>query len=112
MPWPPSTSPSPPEEIASLEAPYVPHEVTGIIPPNLPPHANRLAETFMTTSRALPVTGGHNLRDLGGYVTADGRTLKWRTLYRSGAIYSLTADDRAYMRQLGITAICDLRTTA
>jgi aryl-alcohol dehydrogenase-like predicted oxidoreductase len=24
-----------PEEIASLEAPYVPHEVTGIIPPNL-----------------------------------------------------------------------------
>jgi protein-tyrosine phosphatase len=64
----------------------------------------------MTTSRALPVTGGHNLRDLGGYVTADGRTLKWRTLYRSGAIYSLTADDRSYMRQLGITAICDLRT--
>ena len=62
------------------------------------------------TIRTLPVTGGHNLRDLGGYTTADGRTLKWRTLYRSGAIYSLTADDRAYMRQLGITAICDLRT--
>ena len=62
------------------------------------------------TSRSQPVTGAHNLRDLGGYVTADGRTLKWRTLYRSGAIYALTADDRAYMRKLGITAICDLRT--
>lgn len=62
------------------------------------------------TLRTLPVTGGHNLRDLGGYTTADGRTLKWRTLYRSGAIHSLTADDRAYMRRLGIAAICDLRT--
>ena len=62
------------------------------------------------TIRTLPVTGGHNLRDLGGYTTAEGRTLKWHTLYRSGAIYSLTADDRAYMRRLGITAICDLRT--
>jgi protein-tyrosine phosphatase len=60
--------------------------------------------------RALPVTGGHNLRDLGGYRTAEGATVKWRTLYRSGAIYRLSADDRAYMRQLGITAICDLRT--
>ena len=60
--------------------------------------------------RNLPVTGGHNLRDLGGYKTSDGRHVKWHTLYRSGAIFRLTEDDRAYMRQLGITAICDLRT--
>jgi protein-tyrosine phosphatase len=62
------------------------------------------------TTRALPVAGGHNLRDLGGYLAADGRPLKWRTLYRSGAIYSLSVDDRTYMRRLGIKAICDLRT--
>ncbi len=60
--------------------------------------------------RNLPVTGGHNLRDLGGYHAAGGRRVKWHTLYRSGTIYNLSPDDRAYMRQLGITAICDLRT--
>ena len=60
--------------------------------------------------RTLPIPGGHNLRDLGGYEAADGRRVKWRTLYRSGAIYRLTPEDRAAMHQLGITAICDLRT--
>lgn len=66
--------------------------------------------TPTTSPRTLPVTGGHNLRDLGGYATSDGRTVKWRTLYRSGAIYRLGEDDSATMRALGITAICDLRT--
>jgi protein-tyrosine phosphatase len=60
--------------------------------------------------RRLPIAGAHNLRDLGGYATADGRQVKWQTLYRSGAIYRLSADDRAALRRLGITAICDLRT--
>jgi protein-tyrosine phosphatase len=61
----------------------------------------------MSATRTLPVTGGHNLRDLGGYTAAGSRTLKWLTLYRSGAIYSLTADDRAHTRQPGITAPCE-----
>jgi protein-tyrosine phosphatase len=69
-----------------------------------------MTTTEPPANRALPVTGGHNLRDLGGYETSDGRHVKWRMLYRSGAIYGLDDDARAYMRQLGITAICDLRT--
>lgn len=60
--------------------------------------------------RQLPVTGGHNLRDLGGYKTSDGRQVKWGVLFRSGAVYRLTEDDVAYMRKLGIVSICDLRT--
>lgn len=60
--------------------------------------------------RALPIQGAHNLRDLGGYATAGGAKIKWRTIYRSGAIHGLGADERAALRQLGITVICDLRT--
>jgi protein-tyrosine phosphatase len=60
--------------------------------------------------RTLPIPGGHNLRDLGGYEAADGRRVKWRTIYRSGAIYRLTPAAQAEMQALGITAICDLRT--
>lgn len=62
------------------------------------------------TARRLPIAGAHNLRDLGGYAAAGGRRIKWRTLYRSGAIYGLAEEDRAAMQALGITAICDLRT--
>lgn len=62
------------------------------------------------TIRTLAITGSHNLRDLGGYQAADGRRVKWRMLYRAGAIYGLTPEARAEMHALGITAICDLRT--
>ncbi len=62
--------------------------------------------------RTLPIEGGHNLRDLGGYRTQDGRQLKWRTLYRAGALYGLPEQSRAALRELGIRAICDLRTPA
>ena len=29
------------------------------------------------THRILPLEKGHNFRELGGYQTKDGRTLKW-----------------------------------
>jgi protein-tyrosine phosphatase len=60
--------------------------------------------------RHLPPELGHNLRDLGGYATADGRRIKWRTLYRSGAIHRIGPLAVEQLRGLGITAICDLRT--
>src|SRR4030095_9549884 len=34
-----------------------------------------------------------NLRDLGGYRTADGRSVKWGLLYRSGGLSRLTDAD-------------------
>lgn len=60
--------------------------------------------------RALPIPGAHNLRDLGGYATSGGGRIKWRTIYRSGAIHGLGPAERAALNQLGITVICDLRT--
>lgn len=62
--------------------------------------------------RLLPLEGGQNFRDLGGYPAADGKTVKWRTLYRSGSMQDLTASDLGYLSRLGIRTVCDFRSTA
>ena len=61
--------------------------------------------------RVLPLQGGRNFRDLGGYRTADGRTVKWGLLYRSGQMHDLTPADYAYLQGLGIRTVCDFRDT-
>lgn len=60
--------------------------------------------------RVLPLEGGINFRDLGGYPTRDGRQVRWGMLFRSGAMDGLTEHDHAYLQRLGIKTICDLRT--
>lgn len=62
--------------------------------------------------RVLPLEGGINFRDLGGYRTVDGRTVRWGRLYRSGVMADLTDADYAYLQTLGIRTICDLRATS
>ncbi|WP_300381178.1 tyrosine-protein phosphatase [Henriciella sp.] len=67
-------------------------------------------EPVRTALRLLPLEGGRNFRDLGGYETKDGRTVKWGKIYRSGVMDGLTDGDYAYLSSLGIQVICDLRT--
>ena len=62
--------------------------------------------------RVLPLEGGRNFRDLGGYVAADGRRVKWGKLYRSGSMAQLTPADYDYLATLGIRVVCDFRTSA
>ena len=50
-----------------------------------------------------------NFRDLGGYRTADERKVRWRLLFRSGALNNMTATDAVRARQLGIRNVLDLR---
>ncbi len=59
--------------------------------------------------RVLPLEGGRNFRDLGGYPAADGRTVKWDVLFRSGSMHGLTAADHAALAARGIRTICDFR---
>lgn len=61
--------------------------------------------------RLLPLGGGQNFRDLGGYQTADGRHVRWGKLYRSGSMTDLTLKDYDYLSQLGVKTICDFRST-
>jgi protein-tyrosine phosphatase len=53
-----------------------------------------------------------NFRDLGGYATADGRHVRWRTLYRADGLSRLTPGDYDVLRDLGVTTVLDLRSTA
>ncbi len=58
-----------------------------------------------------PLEGGRNFRDLGGYPTQDGRTVKWGVIFRSGSMARLTQADWDLLSARGIRALCDFRTT-
>lgn len=67
------------------------------------------ASVLKDERRVLDLEGGRNFRDLGGYRTADGQQVKWRTVYRSGTPAKLTAKDYATLDALGIRSFCDFR---
>jgi protein-tyrosine phosphatase len=60
--------------------------------------------------RVIPLLGGRNFRDLGGYTTDEGLRVRWGRVYRSGVLSYLTEGDHRYLRKLGIRVLCDLRT--
>lgn len=62
------------------------------------------------SSRLLPMQGGQNFRDLGGYQTADGRSVKWGMLFRSGVLNHLTETDYQLIDTLGIRTVTDFRS--
>ena len=61
--------------------------------------------------RLLPLEGGSNFRDLGGYPTDDGGQVKRGLLFRSGAMTRLTDKDQNYLDSFGFKTIVDLRST-
>lgn len=63
-----------------------------------------------TAERLLPLQGGRNFRDLGGYRGEGGKQVRWGRIFRSGVMAGLTAADMAYLRQLGVATVCDLRS--
>jgi protein-tyrosine phosphatase len=62
-------------------------------------------------SRHIALEGAVNFRDLGGYPTADGRRVRWRTLFRADGMSNLTRADHTVIRQLEVATVVDLRTT-
>jgi len=77
-------------------------------PPVTP--AQQAASAFQQ-QRLLPLEGGQNFRDLGGYRTSDGRQIRWGLLFRSGSMHDLTPKDFVYLHRRGIKTVCDLRDT-
>ncbi|MDE0348349.1 MAG: tyrosine-protein phosphatase, partial [Gammaproteobacteria bacterium] len=69
-----------------------------------------VADLSNSYRRLLPLEGGSNFRDLGGYRTADGKTVARGMLFRSGAMTGLTDADMAYLDQFGIKTVVDLRS--
>ena len=60
--------------------------------------------------RHIVLEGAHNFRDLGGYASEDGRSVRWGLFYRSDALAELTDEDVAKIDELGIKLVCDFRT--
>jgi len=56
-------------------------------------------------ARHVPLEGQPNFRDVGGYETADGRTVKWGQVYRSGQLPDLTDADVERLEGLGIRTV-------
>jgi protein tyrosine/serine phosphatase len=59
--------------------------------------------------RAIAFTNVFNFRDLGGYRSADGRSVRWRRLFRSDDLSRLRADEADRFVDLGIRTVVDLR---
>ena len=62
-------------------------------------------------ARHLNLSGASNFRDLGGYPTSDGRTVRWRRIFRSNHLGHLTDDDVSVVRELGVRSAFDFRGT-
>jgi protein-tyrosine phosphatase len=69
----------------------------------------------MPTKPAMPrriaLPGTVNMRDIGGYPTSDGGTVRWRTLLRSDALSRLDDTGRAALAGFGVRTVVDLRTS-
>jgi len=66
----------------------------------------------IVSEKQIAVSGQPNFADLGGIVTADGHSVKWGKVYRSGELSKLTNEDIAYMESLKLDAIIDFRFPA
>jgi len=60
----------------------------------------------------IELEGCHNFRDLGGYPTKLGSTLRWGQLFRADGLHHLSASDVAHLRDaIGLGDIIDLRSS-
>ena len=71
--------------------------------------ASPTTESSIMPRRLIALEGGCNFRDIGGYCTPDGRTVRWGQVYRAGVLSYFTDADRDTLIGLGVRAICDLR---
>jgi len=61
------------------------------------------------TKRRVTLDGPVNFRDLGGYETADGRSVRWGRVFRSDSLHHLTEADGPRLAKIGIATALDFR---
>ncbi|MEU1980335.1 tyrosine-protein phosphatase [Nocardia sp. NPDC019395] len=65
---------------------------------------------LLQVDRSLHLAGAPNARDVGGYRTADGRTVRSGIVFRTDQLTNLTPADLAELSRLGVREVDDLRT--
>ena len=64
-------------------------------------------------SRRIEIEGAFNVRDIGGYETADGRTTRWQTFLRADNVSTLPQHSQdALTSTIGVRTVIDLRRQA
>lgn len=61
--------------------------------------------------RVIQMEGLVNFRDLGGYLTIDGRRTKWGKLLRSAAHDNISDHDVAFLQKIGLKTVVDYRSS-
>jgi protein-tyrosine phosphatase len=69
----------------------------------------RVTVSASQLTRSLSFSAMFNFRDVGGYPGHDGRTVRWRRLYRSDSLHRLDETDRDAFAALGVRTVIDLR---
>nr|BFE68375.1 hypothetical protein GCM10020092_016760 [Actinoplanes digitatis] len=59
--------------------------------------------------RTLTFSSSYNFRDIGGYAGLDGRTVRWRRIFRADSLHRLRGDDLETFSELGVRTVIDLR---
>ncbi len=66
-------------------------------------------QTVETPTESTSLQGARNFRDIGGYITDDGRRVKTGLLFRSDNLGSLTRVDFERLDELGVRQVIDMR---
>lgn len=90
--------------VAMAAIQFIPSEPV-VIPAQLP-------EPERAAHRLLEFEGIDNFRDLGGYTTAAGTSVKWGSLYRSANLSEASRADQQTLLTMGLDTLVDLRSTA
>ena len=60
--------------------------------------------------RILPLEGGFNFRDMGGYKTTSGKSVKWGKVFRSDEMGNLSSSDLEYLNEIPLHTVVDFRS--
>jgi len=63
-----------------------------------------------TAQRCISLAEVYNLRDVGGYPTTDGRSVRWGHIFRADGLHRASPADRDCIRALGVRTVIDLRS--
>lgn len=66
----------------------------------------------IASKRFLNIQKVYNLRDLGGYLAADGKTVKWGQAFRAGDLHLLDDAGRLFLSEIPLKTIIDFRSQA
>lgn len=68
-----------------------------------------MAQISDSLQRKIFLNGGVNFRDIGGYPTKDGKTVKWGKIYRGAELANLTLTDIVELEKRKVHNILDFR---